>query len=228
MYKILKGVMGFLLLMLIFQNLRGQEHPRFYEEIQQFKKKDSTSFPPTNAILFVGSSSFTKWTDVQSWFPGYPIINRGFGGSTLPDVIRYAGDIIFPYHPRQVVIYCGENDFEEPDTPTVQTVFGRFKQLFQLIRNKMPGENIVYISMKPSPSRAGRIKKQEEANRLAKDFISRQKNASFVDVFHKMLGKGGKPLPAIFLDDSLHMNAKGYAIWQKAIRPYLVKDKNKP
>ena len=228
MYKILKGVTGFLLLMLTFQGLRAQEHPRFYEEIQQFKKKDSASFPPANAILFVGSSSFTKWTDVQSWFPGYTIINRGFGGSTLPDVIRYANDIIFPYHPRQVVIYCGENDFEEADSLTVQTVFRRFKQLFQLIRSKMPGESIVYISMKPSPSRAGRMKKQEEANKLAKDFISIQKNASFVDVFHKMLDKEGKPMPEIFLDDSLHMNAKGYAIWQKAIRPYLAKDKNKP
>jgi lysophospholipase L1-like esterase len=228
MYKILKRVTGFLLLMLPFQSLPAQEHPRFYEEIQQFKKQDSTSFPPANAILFVGSSSFTKWTDVQSWFPGYPIINRGFGGSTLPDVIRYANDIIFPYHPRQVVIYCGENDFEEADSPTVQTVFGRFKQLFQLIRRKMPRENIVYISMKPSPSRAGRMKKQEEVNKLAKNFISIQKNASFVDVYHKMLDKQGKPLPGIFLDDSLHMNAKGYTIWQKAIRPYLAKDKNKP
>jgi len=226
MYKILKGVTGFLLLMLTIQGLRAQEHPRFYEEIQQFKKKDSASFPPANAILFLGSSSFTKWTDVQSSFPGYPIINRGFGGSTLPDVIRYANDIIFPYHPRQVVIYCGENDFEETDSLTVQTVFGRFKQLFQLIRSKMPGESIVYISMKPSPSRAGRRKKQEEANKLAKDFISIQKNASFVDVFHKMLDKDGKPMPEIFLDDSLHMNAKGYAIWQKAIAPHLLKDKN--
>lgn len=225
MHKISKIVTGFLLLMLTSQSLHAQEYQRFYEEIQQFKKKDSTSFPPANAILFVGSSSFTKWTDVQSWFPGYPIINRGFGGSTLPDVIRYADDIIFPYHPRQVVIYCGENDFEEPDSPTVDTVFGRFKKLFQLIRNKMPGENIVYVSMKPSPSRAPRMKKQEEANKMAKDFISIQRNASFVDVYHKMLNKEGKPMPAIFLDDSLHMNAKGYAIWQKAIRPYLLKGK---
>src|SRR6185295_814332 len=121
MCKILKGVTGFLLLMFTFQALRAQEHPRFYEEIQQFKKNDSAGFPPANAILFLGSSSFTKWTDVQSSFPGYPIINRGFGGSTLPDVIRYANDIIFPYHPRQVVIYCGENDFEETDSLTVQT-----------------------------------------------------------------------------------------------------------
>ena len=225
MNKLLKTIPGFLLLVFTFQSLHAQEHPPFYDDIQQFKKKDSAGFPQASAILFVGSSSFTKWIDVQSYFPGYTIINRGFGGSTLPDVIRYADDIIFPYHPRQVVIYCGENDFEEGDSVTVQTVFARIKQLFQLIRSKMPGENIVYISLKPSPSRAGRMPKQEEANTLAKNFLSTQTNASFVDVFHKMLGKDGKPMPGIFLEDSLHMNAKGYAIWQKAIEPYLLKDK---
>ena len=71
----------------------------FADEIRAFTKTDSERFPPKNAILFVGSSSFRKWTDVQDYFPGYTIINRGFGGSTLPDVIRYANNIIISYLP---------------------------------------------------------------------------------------------------------------------------------
>src|SRR5213596_1026689 len=99
------------LLLFVFatQSINAQEPP-FYNEIQQFKKQDSISFPPKDAILLVGSSSFRKWQDVQSYFPNYTIINRGFGGSVLPDVIRYANDIIIPYHPKQVLIYCGDND----------------------------------------------------------------------------------------------------------------------
>jgi lysophospholipase L1-like esterase len=225
MNKVLKIATFFLFLLLTFQNLQAQQHPPFYDDIQKFKKQDSAGFSPGHAILFVGSSSFTKWTDVQSYFPEYPIINRGFGGSSLPDVIRYANDIIFPYHPKQIVIYCGENDFEAPDSPTVEIVFNRFKQLFQLIRSKLPGENIVYISMKPSPSRAKRMPMQDEANKLIKDFLSTQKNTSFIDVFHKMLDQEGKPLAGIYIEDNLHMNSKGYAIWQKAIEPYLLKDK---
>ncbi|MEP6926225.1 MAG: GDSL-type esterase/lipase family protein [Ginsengibacter sp.] len=224
MNKILKILTGFLFL-LTFKTLHAQEHPPFYDEIQEFKKQDSIDFPPRNAILFVGSSSFRKWTDVQSYFPNYPIINRGFGGSSLPDVIRYANDIIFPYQPRQVVIYCGENDFEAADSVNAHIVFNRFKQLFKLIRNKMPGENIVYISMKPSPSRAKRMPVEEEVNKLIKKFLLVQKNTSFVDVYHKMLDRAGKPLAGIFLEDNLHMNAKGYTIWQKEIKPYLLKDK---
>jgi len=82
----------------------------FIEDIRAFKKQDSVSTPPKHSILFVGSSSFTKWKDVADYFPGYSIINRGFGGSTLVDVIRYADDVIFPYDAKQIVIYCGEND----------------------------------------------------------------------------------------------------------------------
>src|SRR5919202_6508982 len=86
------------------------QQPPFWDEIQAFKKQDSLHTPPKHAIVFVGSSSFQKWKDVQDYFPGYKIINRGFGGSSLPDVIRYADDVIIPYQPKQVVIYCGDND----------------------------------------------------------------------------------------------------------------------
>src|SRR5215210_929625 len=79
----------------------AQEQPPFRSEIQAFKKQDSLAQQPTNAILFVGSSSFRLWKDVQQAFPAHTIVNRGFGGSSLPDVIRYADDIIFPYKPKQ-------------------------------------------------------------------------------------------------------------------------------
>src|SRR6476469_7169502 len=118
-----------------YANLYAQP---FAEDIAAFKHKDSVHFPPAHAILFVGSSSFTKWVDVQDYFPGYKIINRGFGGSSLPDVIYYANDIIVPYQPRQIIIYCGENDLVSSDTVSANTVFRRFQTFFLLIRQQLP------------------------------------------------------------------------------------------
>ena len=46
-------------------------------------------------------------------------------------------------------------------------------------------------------------------------------NTAFIDVYNKMLDANGKPIGEIFTSDSLHMNAKGYAIWQKEIAPHL-------
>lgn len=199
-------------------------HPPFWSDIQAFKKQDSVHPPPKNAILFVGSSSFTKWTSVQKDFPGYTIINRGFGGSSLPDVIRYQNDVIFPYHPKEVVIYCGDNDLAASDTVAAGTVVNRFKQLFSSIRKHLPSASIVYVSIKPSPSRQRLMPKMDSANKMIKAFLAKNKKTGFVDVYHKMLNGDGKtPIDEIFVEDKLHMNSKGYAIWIKAIKPYLVK-----
>jgi lysophospholipase L1-like esterase len=213
-----------LLFLLWAGSLFAQEQkPAFWHDIQSFKKADSVSFPPENAILFIGSSSFTMWKDVQKDFPAYTIINRGFGGSSLTDVIRYASDIILPYDPKQIVIYCGENDLAGSDKVTSKIVFDRFKQLFGLIRNSYPNAKLTYVSMKPSPSRLHLMPKMTEANLLIKKFLKKQEKTSFVDVYQKMLNEAGTPMKDIFLEDNLHMNAKGYAIWQKLIELHLLK-----
>ncbi|HEV7781338.1 MAG TPA: GDSL-type esterase/lipase family protein [Chitinophagaceae bacterium] len=195
----------------------------FANEIAAFKKQDSISFPPKQAILFVGSSSFRLWKDLQQDFPGHTIINRGFGGSTLPDVIRYENDIIFPYEPRQVVIYCGENDLAASDTVMSKHVFYRFKQLFEDIRKKFPKVSIVFISIKPSPSRIRLDREVQLSNYAIQNFLKKKKRTVFIDVYHPMLKEDGTPMSDIFLEDDLHMNRKGYAIWQKLIEPHLLK-----
>ena len=211
---------GFLFFFLTVISFTVQAQP-FASEIAAFKKADSIKYPPQNAILFVGSSSFRIWQNVQTYFPAHTIINRGFGGSNLPDVIRYADDIIFPYHPKQIVIYCGENDIASSDTVTAQIVLERFKTLFQIIRNRMPNVPVLFVSIKPSPSRWALKNKMMEANELIKKYLKKKKHTNFVNVWNAMLGPDGKPIGSLFLSDNLHMNASGYAIWQKIIEPFL-------
>ena len=211
-----------MLLVLLLSWVTAVAQP-FSGEIAAFKKQDSISFPAANQILFVGSSSFTMWKDVQQYFPSHPVINRGFGGSTLLDVTRYASDVIFKYKPKQIVIYCGENDIAGDSTVTSKIVFERFKKLYADIRTAMPRVSVVYISMKPSPNRVQLMPKFEQANRLIKKFISKKNKTMFIDVYHAMLNTDGTPMTDIFLEDQLHMNAKGYVIWKKIIQPVLVK-----
>ncbi len=213
-----------LIFLLLTDNLHAQEQPAFWNDIQTFKKQDSVSFPTAGKILFVGSSSFTKWTDIQNYFPGLPIINRGFGGSALTDVIKYANDVITPYHPKQIIIYCGENDLASSDTVTPQHVLALFKELFNIIRTNQPKVPIAYISIKPSPSRVHLMPKMSESNKLIRRFLKKKKHTAFINVYNAMLDDNGQPLTDIFIEDNLHMNAKGYAIWQKKIEPYLLKN----
>lgn len=199
----------------------GNTYP-FYNEIQEFKNADKKSRPENDAILFVGSSSIRFWKDLEKDFPDYKVINRGFGGSGLDDAIHYANDIIIPYRPRQIVIYSGENDIASGKVSATD-VLKKFTTLFNNIRSELPNVNIVYISMKPSPSREKFMPVIADANIMIRQFLSSYPETAYVDIYHPMLGADGRPRPELFTEDNLHMNRKGYDLWREAIRPYLLK-----
>lgn len=199
--------------------LRAQERP-FAKEIEEFKSEDRQQTPPKNAIVFVGSSSFKLWKDVQEDFPHHKIINRGFGGSSLPHVIDYADEIVIPYRPNKIVIYCGENDFTKADV-TSDIVTERFVTLFNKLRDALPRTEIIYVSMKPSPSRQHLHTKMSASNDAIRDFLKTKRRTAYVDIWDDMLDANGAPRKELYLKDMLHMNDKGYDIWQKEIAPHL-------
>lgn len=202
---------------------QAQTAPPFWSDIVAFKKKDSAQQPPASPILFIGSSSFTRWDSLQNYFPGYPVLNRAFGGSTLPDVIRYSYNMVLPYRPKQVLIYCGENDLAASETVTPVEVLNRVKTLFSIIRINLPEARISYVSIKPSPSRAQIQDRVKAANKEIKAFIKKQKKADFIDLYDAMLDAGGNMREELYVSDRLHMKPIGYDIWKRIITPYLIK-----
>jgi len=197
--------------------------PPFYNEIMAFKKQDALQPPAPGSILFVGSSSFRLWTDVNSYFPGYAVVNRGFGGAVITDVIRYAYDIILPYKPKQVVVYCGENDLASSDTITAAAVVLRFKTLFGIIRQNLPNAMISFVSIKPSPVRANIQPKVKEANAAIQAFLKTQSHTQFINIYDAMLDAHKHMREELYKEDRLHMKPEGYAIWKKIMTPYLIK-----
>jgi len=198
----------------------------FKQEILQFQKSDSIVMPPKGQIVFAGSSSFTKWKDVAMYFPGYPIINRGFGGATLVDLINYVDEAIIRYQPSQVFIYCGENDMADVDTVSPATVLLRFKTLHTILLKKLPRTTkIVFVSLKPSVARWHLESKFIAANKLIEGYIATQKNMQYLDVHTAMLDENKEVFKDIFIADKLHMNSKGYLIWQKQFASFLTTPK---
>ena len=209
-------------LLLCIGGLASSAQP-FKNEIDAFKKADSIAMPAKGSILFVGSSSFNYWKDIKNYFPEYPILNRGFGGSTLNDLIFYANETIIKYHPKQIYIYCGENDIADKDKVTPEITLDRFKTLFTIIRTNLPTNiSIVFVSIKPSILRWSLEDKFVAANKLIKTFLAQQPNTQYLDTHSAMLDTNGMVLQDIFIKDNLHMNAKGYVIWQKIIAPTLL------
>lgn len=216
-------IIGFCFVVNVSMSQNNNKPNPFQPEIDAFAKADKIKMPDEGKILFAGSSSFTYWKNVNDYFPGNTILNRAFGGSTLLDLIHFSNETIIKYKPRQIFIYCGENDIASSDTVKPSDVLDRFKTLLNIIRTKLPANTpIVYLSLKPSIARWSMHERMAASNELIKNFISTQKNIQFLDVYHKMLGVDGQPLPDIYIFDKLHMNANGYAIWQKLIAPLLL------
>jgi len=207
------------LVVLMVVSLTGWSQRPFAEEINTFKQQDLKNPPPTGVTLFVGSSSIRLWKTLAQDFPKHQVLNRGFGGSTLVDLYGYLDDIVIPYQPKQIVIYCGENDIAAG--ASAQQTLKRFKKNFRRIRQELPDVALVFISIKPSPSRSQYLTEVKVANRLIKAYLQSYPNTVYVDVLGKMMNAEGNPMPDIFVEDRLHMNAKGYHIWADLIRPIL-------
>ena len=187
--------------------------------IDKFTAADAAHPPPQGAVLFIGSSSIVKWTSLAKDFAPLPVINRGFGGSELADSVFYLDRIAIPYRPRVVVVYAGDNDLNAGKTP--ETVAADFTAFCAKLHAALPATRIVFIGVKPSPSRWKLRASQEKANALVAAFCAQDKRRVFVDVWQPMLDARGQPRPELFVADMLHMNPAGYAIWTPLVTPHL-------
>ena len=191
----------------------------FADEIAAFEAADRREPPTTGGVLFVGSSSIRLWPRLGDDFPGISVLQRGFGGSQLSDVVRYAPRIVIPYRPRLIVLYAGDNDLWEGKS--ADSVFRDYQAFVTLVHRALPETRIAYISIKPSGSRWAVADKMRAANAMIREHAARDPRLSYVDVFTPMLDSSGNPREDLFVADRLHLNDKGYALWREILRPHV-------
>jgi Lysophospholipase L1 and related esterases len=199
--------------------LQAQAAPvaRFEKEVARFEASDQTSMPPRDAVVFAGSSTIERWNNLQQDFPSATVIQRGIGSTRLDDWVRFAPRIVIPYHPKQIVLYAGDNDFA--DGQSADNVYRDYKDFARVVRSTLPDAEIVFVSIKPSPSRWKYRERMRRANALVKAYIRHHRKMRYVDVFNPMLGANGHPRPELFVSDSLHMTPAGYALWASILKP---------
>ena len=199
------------------QDNEGPE--RFEESIQQFEQQDKDTPIPEGAVLFVGSSSIKIWDRLDEDFPGINAVDRGFGGSQFSDLLYYIDRVVTCYKPSKIFIYEGDNDISAGKKP--KDILNEAKQVRRAIARKLPGVPVLFISAKPSVARWKLRKKYMQLNSELSAYAASTPNTGFVNVWSPAIDASGEVMKDIFLEDDLHMNAKGYAIWKKAIEPFL-------
>lgn len=191
---------------------------RFAKDVASFAAWDSKNAVPADPILFVGSSSIRMWRTHES-FPDLPAINRGFGGSHISDVIHFAERIVLPYEPKMIVFYAGDNDVA--GGKKAARILRDYRRFVHLVHNDFPDTSIIFIPIKPSGSRWSLWPEMDKANHLIRDLSQKDKRLFFADLATPLLTADGTPDNSLFLKDQLHLNAKGYAVWTKALRPVI-------
>lgn len=196
----------------------AQDPTRFASEIAKIQ----TRFPADQyqgSVVFTGSSSIRLWQDLATDFPNHRLVNSGFGGSHASDLLHYLNEAVLVYSPSKVFIYEGDNDISSKKS--IPAILATFKGIVSEIHERFPDTEVVLISPKPSIARWNLVSEYEALNAAMKQYAKSTKGVSFANVWKPMLGKDGKPLPDIFIEDNLHMNRKGYEIWAKVIGKFM-------
>lgn len=196
----------------------AQDPLRFKKEIEDLVATDA-SVNENDLIIFAGSSSFRLWKEMTSDFSAYNVINRGFGGSEMSDLLYYADELILKHRPEKIFVYEGDNDLASKRP--VDTIIDNADQLVKKIRAQHPQAKIYLLTPKPCPSRWHLKKSYVQFNKKLKRFAKRRDNVAVVDVWKPLLGKNKQPRKELFIEDELHMNRKGYEMWIEILKPYL-------
>ncbi|MCP4262346.1 MAG: hypothetical protein GY774_33325 [Planctomycetes bacterium] len=197
---------------------------RWEKTIQSFEDWDSKNSFPSDAVLFVGSSSIRLWP-TRERFPQFPVINRGFGGCHISDVNYFVHRIVLAYKPKVIVFYAGDNDIAGKKTP--KRVFDDYRKFVNHVRNKLPATRIIFVGIKPSMSRWSLWPLMNEVNMMIKDFSEKDGRLFVFDSAAPLLGIDGKPNVGFFLKDNLHLNSKGYDAWTRTLKPIVKKAFNR-
>lgn len=170
--------------------------------------------PPPGAVVFYGSSSIRLWTSLADDFAGIPVVNRGFGGSTLTACSWFFWRLVRGLPARSIVLYAGDNDLAEGESP--QGVLAQLKQLLHQVDLAFGQVPFGFISVKPSPARWHLLDSIDEVNRGARTLVETRRLGVFVDVVPHMISSG-QPRAELCEADGLHLSRAGYAVWRELL-----------
>ena len=197
----------------------NQDPNRFRQEIDNLIATNK-SVSRDKLIVFTGSSSIKMWNNLKESFPKHNVVNMGFGGSDMSELLYFTDEIITSFSPKQVFIYEGDNDIAKGKK--TDEILSSADSIVKRIRQKLPDVSLVFISAKPSVRRWELRNEYVAYNKALEAWTKNQKNVRYADVWTPMLKKDGIVRDDLFIEDKLHMNEKGYKIWQKVLKKFLI------
>ena len=192
-------------------------------EIAEFERRDISNPPSSGAIVFVGGRDVRQWETLNLDMAPLEIINRGFGGAHLDHLTHYAARIIKPYDPQAIVVIAGEEDLADVRGRTPEDVLERFKVFMSALRAHGGAADVVFVSIRPSPSRESRWLGAKRANGLIEEFAETRDDILFINTASLMFDETGQMRDDLFRWDGLSLSDEGYHLLSARLRPILMR-----
>ena len=187
-------------------------------EIENFEALDATEKYSDDAILFIGSSSIRLWKTLEADMQPYPVIQRGYGGAHFRDMVFFTDRILADHKLSMVVCFVANDISGSPQDGTPKEVLRLLKLFVKQVREKHLNIPILQIAITPTKSRWKYWDEINQVNALMQAYCNKTDNLYFINTVPTFLTANSEPKPEWFVQDQLHLNAKGYEVWNKLIK----------
>lgn len=199
---------------------------RFEEQILSYEKLPVE----TGKVLLYGSSFFAFWGYerakkqlAQATNGKLQVVNHGFGGATVEELLYYYHRMVLPYQPSAVVLRTGHNDVWDC---SAEEAIILTRRLINWLKNDFPGIRIIALKAFDHPSGLEQNRTAlHRYNAMLDALAENDTQLGTVDLnpfFYHTDCETGQHFRDVFLEDGLHLTNSGYEEMTAYLAPKLM------
>jgi lysophospholipase L1-like esterase len=176
-------------------------------------------------FVFLGDSHIEYGGDWAARLGNPHIRNCGVAGDDADDVYHRLRPVA-EGHPCRLLLAVGINDISHG--LTTEEISQRIRRIIDALHRESPQTKLYLQSLLPInesfglwTSLTGKTEQVPQLNSRLR-LMAREEQAAYIDVFDAFCEEDTHTLRAALSVDGLHLNAKGYALWEQLLRPYVV------
>lgn len=172
--------------------------------------------------LFLGDS-LTDYFDLETYFPGQPVVNSGIAGNTTDQILASMKTRVYDYNPSKIFLLIGTNDLR--DGKAQEAVVQNVEKIIEEIQTNRKQAEIFVESLYPvngSVSSAVGVRSNEAIQNINAQLekYCKKKNLTYIDMYSKLQDEQGN-LQTQYTVDGLHLNDEGYQIVAGVLQKYM-------
>jgi len=168
----------------------------------------------TGKVLLYGSSFFANWgyeRAKKQWFMAsegkLDVVNHGFGGATVEELLYHYNRLVLPYTPSAAVFRTGHNDVW---IYSPQDAFFLTQRLFDWFQNDFLGIPLIALKAFDHPSALPRNREALHRYNEMLDALSQTEPAIHTVDLNPFFYDAEGNFRDVFCEDGLHLTDSGY------------------